>query len=144
VERVKEWIIKLPKPLGLMICYDQFGPPVTQACRRAGIAVPEEVSMIGADNDEPLCSICSPPLTSVCPNHEEVGYHAAVLLDRMMNGEPWPKDPVLIAPRTIVVRQSTEVSAIEDPLLSVVLSTIRQRACTGLRVRELADSSPVS
>src|SRR2546425_896894 len=83
---------------------------ITQACRQAGIAVPEEVAIVGVDNDEPICAICDPPLTSVDPNHEEVGYQAAALLDRMMQGEPAPKQPNLIMPRSIVVRQSSTVS----------------------------------
>jgi LacI family transcriptional regulator len=144
VDEAAKWIRQQPKPMGLMLCCDQIGPLMTQACRQAGIAVPEEVAMIGVDNDEPLCAICDPPLTSVCPNHEEVGYQAAALLDRMMSGEPWPKEPTLVPPRTIVVRHSSDVSAIEDPVVSSVLSIIRQHACSGLQVHEVAKHTPVS
>src|SRR5207253_7143964 len=84
IDQATQWVIDQPKPMGLMLCYDQIGPPVTQACREAGVAVPEEVAIVGVDNDEPICAICDPPLTSVCPNHEEVGYQAAALLDRIM------------------------------------------------------------
>src|ERR1043165_7584055 len=114
IEQSAEWIRKHPKPLGLMLCWDTIGPPVTQACREAGVAVPEEVAMVGVDNDETLCSICDPPLTSIDPNHEEVGYQAAAILDRMMAGETPPKE-MLLPPRGVVVRQSSDVSAIEDP-----------------------------
>ena len=127
-----------------MICWDTIGPPVTQACREAGVAVPEEVAIVGVDNDETLCSICDPPLTSVCPNHEEVGYQGAALLDRMMAGEPAPKQQMLLQPRMIVVRQSTDVSAIEDPAISQALRMIREHACNGLQVREVAEHVPIS
>jgi len=144
VDQAAKWIHDQPKPMGLMLCCDQIGPLMAQACRQANTAVPEEVAMIGVDNDEPICAICDPPLTSVCPNHEEVGYQAAALLDRMMAGDPWPKEPHLVPPRTIVVRHSSDVSAIEDPVVSSVLSIIRQHACSGLQVHEVARHAPVS
>jgi LacI family transcriptional regulator len=144
IERVAAWITAQPKPLGLMLCSDRVGPLVTQACRQAGVAVPEEVAMIGVDNDEPLCAICDPPLTSVDPNHEEVGYQAAALLDRMMTGEPWPTEPNLVTPRAVVVRQSSDISAIDDPIITYALSMIREHACSGLQVRDVAEHAPVS
>ena len=70
IEQAVQWIQIQHKPLGLMLCSDRVGPLMTQACRQAGVAVPEEVAIIGVDNDEPLCAICDPPLTSVCPNHD--------------------------------------------------------------------------
>jgi LacI family transcriptional regulator len=143
IEQSANWIRAHPKPLGLMLCWDTIGPPVTQACREAGVAVPEEVAMVGVDNDETLCSICDPPLTSIDPNHEEVGYHAAALLDRMMSGQQVPKE-MLVPPRAVVVRQSSDVSAIEDPTISQALRMIREHACNGLQVREVAEHAPVS
>ena len=148
LEQSAKWIRGLPKPLGLMLCYDQIGPPVTQACREVGVAVPEEVAIVGVDNDEPICTICDPPLTSVCPNHEEAGYQAAALLDRMMSGEATlasaAQTPIIIPPRTIVVRQSSNVLAIEDPIISAALTMIREHACNGLQVSDIADRVPVS
>jgi LacI family transcriptional regulator len=117
---------------------------VTQACRQAGVAVPEEVAIVGVDNDDPLCAICDPPLSSVCPNHEEVGYQAAALLHRMMCGEAAPAQPMMIAPRAVMARQSSEVSAIEDSVVSFALSMIRENACNGLQVRDVAEHVPVS
>src|SRR5262245_57902836 len=144
IEEAAEWIRAQPKPLGLMLCNDGVGPLITQACRQAGIAVPEEVAIVGVDNDEPICAICDPPLTSVDANHEEVGYQAAALLDRMMQGEPWPKQPNFILPRAVVVRQSSAVSAIEDPIASIALRMIREHACNGLQARDVAARSTVS
>ena len=147
LEQAARWIRGQPKPLGLMLCYDQIGPPVTQACREVGVAVPEEVAIVGVDNDEPICSICDPPLTSVCPNHEEAGYRAAARLDRLIGGEMPKSDslqPLVIPPRTIVVRQSSNVLAIDDPIISAALSMIREHACNGLQVSDVADRVPVS
>ncbi len=100
IDHAAQWIAKQPKPLGLMLCNDTFGPPITQACRQAAVvAVPEEVAIVGVDNDEPICAICDPPLSSVDPNHEEVGYQAAALLDRMMAGKDFPSSPLLVSPK---------------------------------------------
>ncbi|MEA2709532.1 MAG: LacI family transcriptional regulator [Phycisphaerales bacterium] len=144
IEDLVAWIKQRPKPLGLMLCYDHVGPPVTQACREAGVAVPEEVAIVGVDNNDVVCAICDPPLSSVCPNHEEVGYQGAALLDRIMTGGAAPAGPIVIPPRTVVVRQSSSVSAIEDPVVSAALSMIREHACNGLQVRDVAENVPVS
>jgi LacI family transcriptional regulator len=92
--------------------------------------------------------ICDPPLTSVCPNHEEVGYRAAELLDRIMSGRETlavaAKSPLIIAPRGVVVRQSSNVLAIDDPIISAALTMIREHACNGLQVSDIADRVPVS
>ena len=144
IDELVTWIRERPKPLGLMLCYDNVGPPVTQACREAGVAVPEEVAIIGVDNEEVICGICDPPLSSICPNHEEVGYQGAALLDRMMTGGAPPTKPIVVPPRTVVVRQSSSVSAIEDPVVSAALSMIREHACNGLQVRDVAEKVPVS
>ena len=145
IERAAQWIRQQPKPLGLMLCYDLCGPPVMQACRRAGVAVPEEVAMVGVDDDEPLCAICNPPLTSVCPNHEEVGYQAAALLDRMMSGEAPPTRAD--SRRAADDRRSSIDRDLRDRRsrrLAGPLSMIREHACNGLRVREVAERVPVS
>jgi LacI family transcriptional regulator len=144
IEEMADWIRNQPKPLGLMLCFDYVGPPVTQACREAGVAVPEEVAIIGVDNNDVVCAICDPPLTSIDPNHDEVGYQGAALLEDIMVGRPAPSEPVIIPPRGVVIRQSTSVSAIEDPVVSAALSMIREHACNGLQVRDVAQHMPVS
>jgi LacI family transcriptional regulator len=144
IEQTTQWIRRQQKPLGLMLCWDTIGPPITQACRQAGVAIPEEVAIVGVDNDETACSICDPPLTSVCPNHEEVGYQAAALLDRMMAGESIAKQQILVQPRTIIIRQSSDIPAIEDPAIAKALRMIREHACNGLQVREIAEHLPIS
>ena len=97
--RVARAKASLPKPAGLMLCSDQIGPAALEACRRAACSVPDEVAVIGVDNDEPLCEVAAPGLSSVRPDHERVGYEAAALLDRMMKGAAPPaKGPAKPAP----------------------------------------------
>ena len=88
VEGVARWLTSLPKPLGLMACNDFRGIQVLDACRRAGIAVPEMVAVVGVDNEELACELACPPLSSVVPDARSIGYEAAALLDRLMRGEP--------------------------------------------------------
>jgi LacI family transcriptional regulator len=127
-----------------MLCSDQIGPKFLEACRRAGVSVPDELAVIGVDNDEPLCEVCNPPLSSVRPNHELVGYEAARVLEQLMQGARQPKRAIWIQPSGIQARLSTQVLAVEDHLLANALSLIREHACSGLRANELARHVGVS
>ncbi len=131
------WLRALPKPVGLMVCSDQHGLDVLEACRRGKIAVPDEVAVVGVDNDEPLCEVCTPPLTSVWPDHLGVGYHAAELLDGLMQGAAAPVCAKRIAPRCVVTRQSSDVLAVDDPAVATALRLIRERACSGASIDEI-------
>lgn len=137
-DELAEWIRRLPKPVGVMVCSDQRGPLVLEACRRAACAVPDEVAVVGVDNDVPLCQVCNPPLSSVQPGHEQVGYEAAALLERLMNRGPNLKSPILVEPQAVVTRQSSDVLAIEDRQIATALRLIREAAGQGTRVEALA------
>jgi LacI family transcriptional regulator len=132
------WIARLPKPAGLMVCSDHRASHVLEACRRAGVRVPDEVAVIGVDNDQPLCNICHPPLTSVWPNHALVGYEAARLLDQMMRGKKRVPARTLTPPKETVMRQSTDTLAVQDELVAKALHIIRERVCDAIRVDEIA------
>src|SRR5690606_5412521 len=83
-EDVAQWVASLPKPIGIMACNDIRGQQVLNACRAIGVHVPDEVAVVGVDNDVLLCELCDPPLSSVMPDTHRIGYEAAALLDRMM------------------------------------------------------------
>ena len=140
-QRITAWVRELPKPVGLMACSDHQAQRVLDACQRAGISVPEEVAVIGVDNDEEICRLSDPSLTSVILNSERVGYEGAQLLDRMMRrkAKPAELEPRLIAPLDVCTRRSTDVTAINDPLIAEAARVIRERACQGLSVEELLD-----
>jgi LacI family transcriptional regulator len=143
-EAVAQWIKTLPKPIGLMACNDIRGQQVLNACRAVGVAVPDEVAVIGIDNDEVLCEMSDPPLSSVVPNTERIGYAAAALLDHMMAGKKAPKQPLVIGPLGIVTRRSTDVLAIEDRHIASAVRFIRERACDGVDVGDLLRAVPLS
>jgi LacI family transcriptional regulator len=134
--KLTRWIRSLPKPAGVMACYDIRGQQVLDVCRDAGVAVPDEVAVIGQHNDELLCELCDPPLSSVIPNAQRAGYEAAALLGRMMLGKAKYPQVVLIEPMGVVTRQSTDVVAVSDPQLSAAVRFIRERACERIGVED--------
>jgi LacI family transcriptional regulator len=143
-EDVARWLRGLPKPAGLMACNDMRGQQVLNACRDAGIAVPDQVAVVGVDNDDVVCDLCDPPLTSVVPNTRKIGFDAAALLDRMMAGEPIAPSPIYVPPLSIVTRRSTDVLAIEDPDIAAAVRYIRDHACEGINVEDVLSRIPVS
>ncbi len=135
------WLLGLVQPAAVMACYDVVGVRVLDACRGAGLAVPEQVAVIGVDDDPLLCTLASPPLSSVAHDLERIGHEAAALLERMLDGEPAPPDEVLIEPLGITCRQSTDQLAIPDALVAKALRFIREHACDGIDVDDVARSA---
>jgi LacI family transcriptional regulator len=142
VDDIARWVRKLPKPIGVVTCYDLRGQQVLDACRRARIAVPDQVAVLGVDNDELLCELSSPPLSSIMPNTHRTGYEAADLLDAMMSGRKAPGETHLIPPAGVATRQSTDVLAIEDRHVAQAVRFIREHACSGINVRDVLKAVP--
>lgn len=138
-----EWINRLPKPSGVMAANDKFGQRVLAAARRAGVRVPEELAVIGVDDDPATCEVCDPPLSSVAIDSEQQGYKAAALLHELMGGVR-PQTPVLLQPSGVRTRQSTDILAIDDPLIADAVRFIRENACEGIGVAELLRQVPLS
>jgi LacI family transcriptional regulator len=141
---IARWVQTLPKPVAVMACHDDRALQVLEACRRVNVLVPEHVAVISTDNDEYLCELANPPLTSIDENPARVGYEAAALLDRIMKGETPPKTRLLIPPRGVVTRQSTDLLAIEDPYVARALRFIREHACEGIRPRDVVTQGSLS
>jgi LacI family transcriptional regulator len=144
VDGAARWIKKLPKPLGVMAGNDPRGIQLLDACRRAGVAVPEEVAVVGVDNDELVCELAYPPLSSVIPDAVHIGYEAAALLDRLIKGQPAPAAMQTVAPQGLAIRQSSDVTAIADPRLADAMRFIREHACDGIGVDDVLDHLAVS
>jgi LacI family transcriptional regulator len=138
-EELNAWLKRLPRPTGIMVCNDQWGQLVLESCRQLELAVPEEMAVIAVDNDEPLCAVCNPPLSSVQPRHDEVGYEAAHLLDQLMQGIKPPGEPKLISGGEVVTRRSSDVQAVNDPDVAAALRYIYEYACDGLKVGDVVD-----
>ncbi|QDU92812.1 XylR family transcriptional regulator [Lignipirellula cremea] len=141
-QQIADWLRELPKPVGVMTCHDDRGQQVLDACRRLGARSPDDVAVIGVDNDSFLCNLALPPLTSIDVDAERNGFEASSLLDRMMTGEAAPETPLYFPARRIVTRQSTDTIAVDDPDVAAVARFIRDHACRGVGITEaLAQSS---
>ena len=138
------WLQELPKPLGLMACNDDQATKVLDACAVARLSVPDEVAVIGVDNDELLCELSDPPLSSVTLNLDLAGYEAAALLDGLMSGRIQGYHQVLVKPRWVAARCSTDVVAQDDRLVAAALRFIHDNAQRAIQVREVVDHTGVS
>ncbi len=141
---VANWIKKLPKPIGVMACNDMRGQQVLDACRATGVASPEEVAVVGVDNDEVLCNLSDPPLSSVIPDTDRIGYEAALLLAQMMAGKKNAPGEIFVPPSGIVTRRSTDVLAMEDRQIAAAVRFIREHACEGIDVSDVLRAVPMS
>jgi|APLak6261667961_1056064.scaffolds.fasta_scaffold00209_8 LacI family transcriptional regulator len=144
LENIARWLKTLPKPVGVLACYDVRGQQVLEACALAGLAVPDEVAVIGVHNDELLCDLCEPPLSSVIPNARRAGYEAASLLARLMDGEKVPVETRWIEPVGVASRQSTDVVAVNDPKVSAAVRFIRNHATEGIDVGAVLAAVPMA
>ena len=141
---LSKWLDALPKPAGVMVCNDDRGREVLEACRAAEIRVPEELAVIGVDNDELLCDLAGPPLSSVALNAESAGYRAAELLDRMMRNRVHKKERILAEPLYVVTRRSTDIVAVDDPEVAAALHFIHDRAAEPIRLEDIVEHVQIS
>ena len=139
-----EWLRNLPKPLGVMAANDNRGRQVLEACRAYDIAVPDEVAVVGVDNDELLCRLSSPPLSSVEQGAKGLGYAAAALLDQMIEGRSTRKRQYVFDPTTVVTRQSTDILAIDDPKVAQAMAFIREHSSSGIKVPQVVNAVAIS
>jgi LacI family transcriptional regulator len=138
------WLRGLPKPIGIMACNDIRAYGLLNACEESGIRVPDDVMIIGVDNDPIWCELSGLSLSSIEPNAERVGYEAAALLERMIAGRRRIPMTTRVAPRGVVVRQSTNTLAIPNQEMAHVLRYVREHACEGLTVKLLSQRTAIA
>lgn len=135
---LRDWLLSLPKPVGLLCCIDERSEQVVEVCKAEGIHVPNEISIIGVDNDEMICDLSTPPLSSVSFNAEGIGYRAAEMLDGLMKGQISPdKENLLVSPVGVIQRQSTDITAIKDPAIREVILFIKENARKPISVNDI-------
>jgi len=138
------WLKRLPKPVGVMACMDLRAQQIITAAQACDILVPEEVAILGVNNDPIRCEMTYPPLSSVAPNGFQSGYRAADLLATMLAGGKPTNYDQRIEPIGVVTRLSTDVLAIDDRNVATALSFIRERACQGITVEQVVKHSHAS
>ena len=138
------WLAALPRPVGVMACNDDVGGRVIEACKMVGLRVPDEVGVLGADNDELVCELSDPPLSSVAIAFERAGYESARALHTMMSGSVARGQRILVRASGVVARQSTDILAMDDGQLVKALRHIRQGGATSMRVVDVARAAGLS
>jgi LacI family transcriptional regulator len=143
-ERLEEWLRTLTPPVGVLACDDHLARMVIEACNRLSLNVPNQVGIVGVDNEELVCEFCVPPLSSVSRADYEVGFEAASLLNRIMSGETPPEQDVLIAPDGVIRRHSTDIVGVDDPYVAAAVRFIRENLDKQFGVQQLAARISVS
>lgn len=143
-ELMASWIQSLPTPLGLFACNDDRGRQVLESCRLVGLHVPEDIAVLGVDNDDVFCELSDPPLSSVALNAETAGYRAAELLDGMMQGKIRRPRRIMVEAVGVVTRRSTDVIAVKDYDVATALQFIRREQGKGISVNRVADEVAMS
>lgn len=139
-----DWLLSLPKRTALMACDDNQGNKIMEVCRLIGIKVPEEISVIGVDDDETICNLSDPPLSSIRMDVEKGGYEAAELIDNMLRNHDFSFTDVCIEPIKIVNRLSTDIYSTDDPYVLTALKYISQHLIAGISVTDVVKQVPLS
>jgi LacI family transcriptional regulator len=138
------WLASLPRPLALFVANDLWGFELVQAVREIGLHVPDDIAVLGVDNEELLCEIAHPPLSSVRIGAEQIGHAAVAMLERLLSGKKALTDAPRIPPMEVVTRQSTDVLAVEDSDVAAALRHIHEHATEGLSVKQMLDAVPIN
>ena len=138
------WLVRLPKPVAVFACNDVRGRETVDAALMAGLRIPEDVAVLGVDNDDVECEMAHTPLSSVIYPQAEVGQRAAELLVRQMAGESIAQEPVLIPPLGIQTRHSTDVLAVGDAVVAAAYRFIRTHAGDPIRIADVARHAGVA
>jgi LacI family transcriptional regulator len=134
------WISKLPRPVAIFACHDRIGMLLVKSCEVMGLRVPEDVAVLGVDNNPFECMITEAPLSSIAGSARRIGYEAASLLDNLIHGQPAPSHTLVVPPAGVVTRQSTDILALEDPDLIAAMRYIEKHAGSSIRVQDVAEA----
>jgi len=142
------WLKSLERPVGLMACNDDRARQVLDACAMTELGVPQEVAILGVDDDELVCTCANPSISSITLGLEDAGCRAATLLDRLMTAgkgqETCSPTQILVSPVAVTVRQSTDVTAIEDPCVAKALQFIRQNSHRPIQLDDVVRQVAIS
>ena len=142
--RLREWLRTIPKPIAIMACDDNQGTNLIEACHGIGIKIPSEVSVIGVDNDETLCSLGSTTLTSIQVDIEEGGRQAAALMERLVADPATPAEDVVLKPVKIVQRMSTAAFATDDQQILKAILFIHKNVQKKISVSDVMAEAALS
>lgn len=139
-----DWLRSLPRPTALLACDDTQGNRITEVCRANGIKIPEEIAVLGVDNDAMTCNLSDPPLSSIDLNIEKGGYEAAQLIEKLKQNMNAPFEDIVIHPTHVVNRHSTDVYSTDDPYVQTALRYIHQNLEKRISVADIVRQVPLS
>jgi LacI family transcriptional regulator len=139
-----QWLLELPKPVGILAANDARAQHLLEACSTANLRVPEDIAVLGVDNDEVLCELTVPTLSSVELGARSLGYHAAALLDRLIDGKNAQVLCHPVAPKGVVTRRSTSILVVQDPEVAAAVTYIRDHACDPILSRDVVEATGIS
>jgi LacI family transcriptional regulator len=139
-----QWLVGLPKSIGVAGCNDDWAHRLLNTARRTGLKVPDEIAVLGVDDDELFNTLVSPSLSSILLPLEQIGFEAAAMLDRIMDGGKPDVDPKLLPPVRVVPRASTDVLSLNDAEVVQALRFIRNKANQPIQVDDVLDHVPLS
>ncbi len=138
------WLQSLPKPVALFACDDHFALQISETCNVYNINVPDDIAILGVDNDDLLCNISDPPLSSIVLDVENGGYNAGKLLHQLITKEITEPFNIVVNPLIIERRKSTEKYAVSDKNIRTILNYIEKNYANHLSVEELVKQVPLS
>jgi LacI family transcriptional regulator len=142
--QLDEWLLSLPKPVGLFACDDDFALRISQICKINNIKIPEEISLLGVDNDELICNLSDPPISSIVTDVDRGGYEAGRLIDRLMKGERKEPFNIVIEPTRFELRKSTEKFDIANEHISKVVNYIEDNFTSDINIEAFSEMVPLS
>ena len=137
VSDLEAWVDSWSTPIGVYVTQDLYCRYLLDVCRRKGLHVSQDVAIVGSGNESIFCDNPLPSLTSIDTGYSRIGYRAAALLDELMKGASAPKEPILVAPADLIPRQSTDVFATKDPMVSRALRFISEHSHERIEVKEV-------
>ncbi|WP_276371282.1 DNA-binding transcriptional regulator [Chryseolinea sp. H1M3-3] len=141
---LSDWLKSLPKPIALMTCDDNQGHHITEAAKHAGIRIPDEVAVLGVDNDEMVCDLSDPPLSSIELDSEKSGYEAARLMEQMIEEKTCHAPDIIVKATQVVTRHSTDIFASKDKYIVSALKYIHCNLDKNLKVDQVLKEVPLS
>ncbi|NVO21259.1 MAG: DNA-binding transcriptional regulator [Bacteroidetes bacterium] len=141
---LSQWLQSLPKPVAIMACDDERGQHITEACKHAKIQIPEEIAVLGVDNDEMTCNLSDPPLSSIGLDTVRGGYEAARLMDLMINKQVVIPQDIIVGPTQVITRQSTDIASASDKYMAKALKFIHQNIDNRINVADVLREVPFS
>jgi LacI family transcriptional regulator len=143
-EAITTWLAQLPRPCGVFACTDSWASVVARYAQLAGVRIPEDLALIGVDNDTLECELASPPLSSVCVPWRTVGEKAAWLVGRALAGAPVAHERIVVPPVDVIARRSTDVAVVGDPTVERAMSHITEHIGRRLTLNGIARAAACS